>query len=128
MRCLNGPREQSSNTVALDENNRAKLVKDKPDRPKSDQLGEEKIGSGDLVKMYAYERVETVGRMISLRSLTSSRKPRRYTWRKTHVVKKANQQRRKLAGKQAQSPVMSSCNEQASSMHMLMRELRQLAV
>ncbi|KZV16883.1 hypothetical protein F511_21092 [Dorcoceras hygrometricum] len=53
-KCLNGTREQASNTVALDEKNRAKLVKDKPDRPKAGQLGEEKIGSGDLMKEDSY--------------------------------------------------------------------------
>ncbi|KZV37811.1 hypothetical protein F511_30554 [Dorcoceras hygrometricum] len=56
MRCQNGPREQASNTVALDEKNRAKLVKDEPARTEEDQLGEEKTGSRDLVKLDAYER------------------------------------------------------------------------
>ncbi|KZV49943.1 hypothetical protein F511_35684 [Dorcoceras hygrometricum] len=54
MRCLNGTRKQASNTVFLDENNRAKLVKEKPARTKEYQLGEEKIGSRDLVKLDAY--------------------------------------------------------------------------
>ncbi|KZV47491.1 RNA polymerase beta'' chain [Dorcoceras hygrometricum] len=74
MRCLNGPREQASITVALDEKNRDKLVKDKPARPEEGQLGEEKIESRDLVKLDAYERDEIAGRMISVRSLTSYRK------------------------------------------------------
>ncbi|KZT76871.1 hypothetical protein F511_24042 [Dorcoceras hygrometricum] len=87
MRCLNGPREQASNTVALDEKNRAKLVKDKPARLEEGQLGEEKRGSGDLVKLDAYERDEAAGCMISVRSLTSSRQPHRCTWRKTSVLK-----------------------------------------
>ncbi|KZV34669.1 translation initiation factor IF-2, chloroplastic-like [Dorcoceras hygrometricum] len=74
MRCPNGTREQSSNTVTLDEKNRAKLVKDKPARPEEGQLGEEKIGSGDLAKLDAYERDEASGRKISVTSLTSLRK------------------------------------------------------
>ncbi|KZV25930.1 hypothetical protein F511_29253 [Dorcoceras hygrometricum] len=68
MRCLYGPRGQSSNTLALDNKNRAKLVKDKPVRPREGRLGEEKTGSGYLVKLD-----EATGRMISVRSLTSSR-------------------------------------------------------
>ncbi|KZV29256.1 protein furry-like [Dorcoceras hygrometricum] len=63
---LNGPREQASNIVALGENNRAKLIKDKPARPEKGQLGEEKTESGDLVKLDAYERDEAAGRIISL--------------------------------------------------------------
>ncbi|KZV32238.1 protein BREAST CANCER SUSCEPTIBILITY 1 [Dorcoceras hygrometricum] len=38
-RCLNGTREQASNTVALDENNRAKLVKDEPARRRENRIG-----------------------------------------------------------------------------------------
>ncbi|KZV33381.1 hypothetical protein F511_40075 [Dorcoceras hygrometricum] len=72
MRCLNGPREQASNIMALDEKNRAKLIKDKPSRPEGGQLREEKTGSRDLVKLDAYDRDEADGRMISVRSLTSS--------------------------------------------------------
>ncbi|KZV53147.1 hypothetical protein F511_16482 [Dorcoceras hygrometricum] len=57
--------KRTSNTVALDEKNRAKMVKYKPARPEEGQLGEEKIGSRDLVKLYAYERDEAASRMIS---------------------------------------------------------------
>ncbi|KZV30410.1 hypothetical protein F511_20686 [Dorcoceras hygrometricum] len=45
-----------TSTVALDEKNIAKLVKDKPAQTEEDLLGEEKTGSGDLVKLDAYER------------------------------------------------------------------------
>ncbi|KZV16236.1 hypothetical protein F511_36440 [Dorcoceras hygrometricum] len=66
MRCLNGSREQANNTVAVDENNRAKLVKDKPARPEAGQLGEENwIGRSGQAG--AQERDEAAGRMISVR-------------------------------------------------------------
>ncbi|KZV27135.1 hypothetical protein F511_12673 [Dorcoceras hygrometricum] len=90
MRCMNRPREQASNIVALDEKNRDNLVKDKPAQPEEGQLGKEKIGSRDLVKLDAYERDEAAGRMISVRSLTSLRQPHLRRWRKIPVVEKVN--------------------------------------
>ncbi|KZV27271.1 hypothetical protein F511_04724 [Dorcoceras hygrometricum] len=77
--------ENKQKTVTLDEKNRAKLVNDKPARPEEGQLREDKIGSGDLVKLDAYERDETVGSMISLR-----RKPARNKLRSQQCLRVMN--------------------------------------
>ncbi|KZV39837.1 K(+) efflux antiporter 2, chloroplastic [Dorcoceras hygrometricum] len=106
MRCLDGPIEQARNTEALDEKNRAKLVKDKPARPEG-QLEKEKTGSRDLVKLErrrqefvivnnvdAYDDVKITCRSIS-----------KELWRKIPVVKEVtswegNQLRNKLRARQ----------------------------
>ncbi|KZV26966.1 transducin/WD-40 repeat-containing protein [Dorcoceras hygrometricum] len=84
MRCLNGKREQSSNTVALDENNRAKLVMDKSARTEEDQLVEEKTGSIDLVKLDAYERD---GRRNAKAGVCDHDNVDAYDDRRSHVVR-----------------------------------------
>ncbi|KZV47796.1 pentatricopeptide repeat-containing protein chloroplastic-like [Dorcoceras hygrometricum] len=107
MRCMNGTREQASNTVALDEKNRVKLVKDKPAQTEEDQLEEEKTGSGDLVKLDAYERDGR--RNVEARVYDRIMEEDSYGER-------SNQLGRKRAGKQAQSQQMfKSSKEQNKS-------------
>ncbi|KZV50161.1 hypothetical protein F511_17523 [Dorcoceras hygrometricum] len=103
MRFLNGPRKQESNTEALDENNRAKLVKNKPARPKEGQPRKEKTGSGDLVKLERRRKESVIVNNVDAyddMKITCRPKPKEL-WRKITVVKEVtswegNQLRNKL--------------------------------
>ncbi|KZV34549.1 hypothetical protein F511_20473 [Dorcoceras hygrometricum] len=80
MRCLNGPREQASNTVALDEKNRAKLVneirEEKPDQ------GSQQLGAYDGKQKATVEKEATSWEGNKLRNQLS-----KATCLASHVIK-----------------------------------------